>query len=175
MCILKVMQSLLELDKRGFPSSAGPISLLDNNSQNFWPLSLTLHFVTLKENPFLLLCTVGSKRLRNWKTTGYWELTFTPGLNNVQLCVCVIVFFLIVKSYKQKSPETGKMLARQISQVENDLTLFFFFLIKRCLGFHLPTEPASVFAQPCTSAFECQGYIILNWVGLWYLAAQSKR
>lgn len=77
-------------------------------------------------------------------------------------CVCVIVFFLIVKSYKQKSPpETGKMLARQISQVENDLTLFFFKL-SAVWGFHLPTEPASVFAQPCTLAFECQGYITLN-------------
>lgn len=119
----------------GHLSPAGPMFLLDNNSQDFWPLSLTMHFATLK---FHCCCPAPCKQ-KGWGIGKLLGAQSWPLCRDWTMCNCVcglgFFFFLIVKSCKQKSPERGKILARQISSWEWFDTFFFFFNeTKRCLG-----------------------------------------
>lgn len=87
------------------PSSAGRMFLLENSSQGLRSLPLTFHFAALRDNSVSAHLHSGIKKDE--------ENYCAPRPNNVQLCVHVFFFFLIVKSCKQKSPpesETGRCL-----------------------------------------------------------------
>lgn len=171
--------SFIRIGQEGFfPPAAAQMFLLDRDSQDFCPLSLALHFAAIKENPVSADRHSGIKK--DQELENYCELRADLCATAEQCAlVCVVFFFLIVRSRKQKSPPEEKKNACQAnSQDESDLTLFFFFFFLRLSaiwGFHLQTETASLLAQPCTFALECQGYIILKLsgtCGIWSLRAK---
>lgn len=114
---------------------------------------------------------MGSKRIRNWKTTGCPGLTFAQQAEQCAI-VCVVFFSLLNPINKNLLQRGKKCLPSNLLQLK--IIWHSFLTLSTVWGLHLQTETVSVLAAR-TSALECQPYIILESsgaCGIWPLGAK---